>query len=56
MPTIRRLLEHPQEAERIRRAGRARTLRDHTWASVWREILQDQSVRFTHSIADDHSG
>lgn len=27
VPTIRRLLEHPQEAERIRRAGRARTLR-----------------------------
>jgi hypothetical protein len=40
--TIRRLLDHPQEAERIRRAGRARTLRDHTWASVWRAILQEQ--------------
>jgi spore maturation protein CgeB len=40
--TIRRLIAQPQEAERIRRAGLARTLRDHTWASVWRAIFQEQ--------------
>ena len=40
--TIRWLIAHPQEAERIRRAGHARTLRDHTWASVWRAIFQEQ--------------
>jgi spore maturation protein CgeB len=40
--TIRRLIAHPQQAERIRRAGLARTLRDHTWATVWRAIFQEQ--------------
>ena len=30
---IRHLLGHPEEAESIRRAGRARALRDHTWHS-----------------------
>ena len=40
MATIRRQLSHPQQAERIRQAGRARTLRDHTWAGVWRAIFQ----------------
>jgi len=29
--TIRHLLAHPDEAERIRRAGHARALADHTW-------------------------
>ncbi|MGH9380352.1 MAG: CgeB family protein [Thermoanaerobaculia bacterium] len=36
---VGRLLDHPEQAERIRRAGRARTLRDHTWASAWRDML-----------------
>ena len=28
---IEYLLNHPEEAEKIRRAGRGRALRDHTW-------------------------
>jgi hypothetical protein len=32
-------LAHPGEAERIRRAGRQRVLRDHTWRTVWPRIL-----------------
>lgn len=43
VPTIRHLLDHPQGAERIRLAGRARTLRDHTWARAWTKILQESS-------------
>lgn len=37
--TVRSLLDRPWDAERIRRAGRARTLRDHTWARAWRAML-----------------
>ncbi len=33
-------LAHPDEAERIRQAGRARTLRDHTWKAIWPRILE----------------
>ena len=54
VPTIRRLLDHPQEGERVRRAGRARTLRDHTWASVWRAFLQDQRVWTTGQRTTDN--
>jgi glycosyltransferase involved in cell wall biosynthesis len=32
-------LTHPDEAERIRRAGRERVLRDHTWRVAWPRIL-----------------
>lgn len=35
----RRLLGDPQHADRIRRAARERTLRDHTWDSRWREVF-----------------
>jgi spore maturation protein CgeB len=33
-------LGHPEEAERIRRAGRGRVLRDHTWKAAWPQILE----------------
>lgn len=36
---VRRLLDHPQEAAAIRRAGRERVLRDHTWRRIWPRIL-----------------
>ncbi len=34
------LLAHPEEAEAIRRAGRDRVLREHTWVRVWPRILK----------------
>ena len=36
---IRYYLAHPQEADEIRAAGRARVLREHTWRHVWPRIL-----------------
>jgi spore maturation protein CgeB len=36
---VRHLLDHPEEAAAIRRAGRERVLRDHTWRSIWPRIL-----------------
>ncbi len=35
----RRLLGDPQHADRLRRAARERTLRDHTWDSRWRDVF-----------------
>jgi hypothetical protein len=40
LETISHVLEHPEEAERIRQAGRARALRDHTWKAAWPCILE----------------
>ena len=40
---VRHYLDHPDEAETIRRAGRERVLREHTWRSVWPRILRDLS-------------
>jgi spore maturation protein CgeB len=37
---VRHLLANPSEAEAIRRAGRERVLRDHTWRKVWPRILR----------------
>jgi spore maturation protein CgeB len=36
---VRHYLDHPQEADAIRRAGRERVLRDHTWRTAWPRIL-----------------
>ena len=36
---VRHLLQHPEEADRIRRAGRERVRREHTWKAVWPRIL-----------------
>ena len=36
---VRHYLDHPDEAEAIRRAGRARVLRDHTWRTTWPRVL-----------------
>jgi spore maturation protein CgeB len=36
---VRHLLDHPEEAARIRGAGRARVLREHTWRRIWPRIL-----------------
>jgi hypothetical protein len=38
---VRHYLDHPEEAEAIRRAGRERVLRDHTWKRVWAGVLQE---------------
>jgi len=40
---VRRLLDHPVEADAIRRAGRERVLREHTWCRVWPGILRQLS-------------
>ena len=37
---VERLLARPDEAEAIRRAGRERVLREHTWRRVWPGILR----------------
>lgn len=36
---VRHYLDHPEEADAIRRAGRARVLAEHTWPRVWPRIL-----------------
>lgn len=36
---VRYYLDHPDEAEAIRRAGRARVLRDYTWSTHWPRIF-----------------
>jgi spore maturation protein CgeB len=36
---VRHLLEHPDEAARIRRAGHARAARDHAWSRRFGELL-----------------
>jgi len=41
-------LDHPQEAEAIRRAGRERVLAEHTWPRVWPRILR----RLSRQIQD----
>ncbi|HZZ42802.1 MAG TPA: glycosyltransferase [Tepidisphaeraceae bacterium] len=38
--TIRRLLDHPEEAAQIRQAGRERSLRDHTYEARWGEAFR----------------
>lgn len=37
---IRHYLDHPEEAEAVCRAGRARVLAEHTWPAVWPGILR----------------
>jgi spore maturation protein CgeB len=37
---IRALLDDPERAERIRRAARARCLRDHTYAARWTTVFR----------------
>jgi spore maturation protein CgeB len=36
---VRHYLDHPEEAEAVRRAGRERVLAEHTWPRVWPRIL-----------------
>ena len=36
---LRYYLDHPDEAERIRRAGHDRVLREHTWMKVWPKLI-----------------
>ncbi len=38
---VRWYLDHPDEAEAVRRAGRARVLAEHTWSKVWPRVLAD---------------
>lgn len=35
---------HPEAAEAIRTAGRARVLRDHTWRAVWPRLLRSMAA------------
>lgn len=37
---VAHVVANPRQADAIRQAGRARTLRDHSWASIWRDILR----------------
>jgi spore maturation protein CgeB len=37
---IRRILAHPADADRMRRAARTRSLRDHTYTARWSTVLQ----------------
>jgi hypothetical protein len=37
---IRRILANPQDADRMRRAARTRSLRDHTYTARWSTVLQ----------------
>src|SRR5947199_549116 len=37
---VRRVLDHPAEAERMRQAGRARVLREYTWKTAWPGVLR----------------
>lgn len=36
---VRHYLDHPEEAEAVRRAGRERVLAEHTWPRVWPRLL-----------------
>lgn len=36
---VRHVLDHPEEAAAVRRAGRERVLADHTWRSAWPRVL-----------------
>jgi spore maturation protein CgeB len=36
---VRHYLAHPEQAERVRRAGRHRALRDHTWQHRFRDLF-----------------
>ena len=36
---LRYYLDRPEEAERIRRAGHDRVLREHTWTKVWPKLI-----------------
>jgi glycosyltransferase involved in cell wall biosynthesis len=38
---VAELLRDPARRQRIREAGRARVLRDHTWSAIWRRLLGD---------------
>jgi len=37
---VKHFREHPDEAATVRAAGRARTLREHTWRAVWPGLLR----------------
>jgi len=39
LQAVAHCLEHPDEADEIRRAGRERVLRDHTWRVAWPRLL-----------------
>jgi glycosyltransferase involved in cell wall biosynthesis len=36
---IRHHLDHPDEAAAVRRAGRERVLREHSWAAIWTRLI-----------------
>ncbi len=38
---VRHYLDHPDEAEAIRRAGRDRVLAEHTWSRAWPRLLAE---------------
>ena len=40
LKTIRWILEHPDEAENVRKAGRTKALREHTWEKRFEDIFR----------------
>jgi len=40
MEKVRYFIDHPAPADAIRRAGRERVLRDHTWRVVWPRVFE----------------
>lgn len=42
---VRWVLQHPDQAERIREAGRARAMAEHTWDARFRRVFQLMGVR-----------
>lgn len=42
---VRWVLAHPQEAERVRAAGRARAMADHTWDARFQKVFHLMGVR-----------
>jgi len=42
------LLAHPDEADKIRKAGRKRSLKEHTWEKRFRKILSVLKLKRTH--------
>ena len=45
LEVVRHTLRHPKEAERVRRNGQRRTLREHTWCAIWPRVLAGLAPR-----------
>ena len=45
LDTVRYYLAHPEQAERVRSAGRQRAVREHTWAHRFRQLFDVLGLR-----------